>query len=344
MAREIGILTASGAVGRLGGNRANFARLCRVAQRAGMECSVFNIDPGGQVSCHRWRSGDRAFRRVERELPGTLYNRIPLRSWEGRGATAGLLAAWTAQGRIVTNPRFLQKAEVGRLWNASDALRSFVPVQEEWIDPEQIAAFVLRHRSVYVKPLAGKAGIGIVRVRHSGGRYEAVLQQAGATRVWTGLSAYALQRLLWRADRYLLQEDADCALVDGRKFDLRLLFHRVPGGAFSLTGTGVRVGPPGGITTHVPNGGSLARPSDVLPVVFGAHTARVDALAKQVAQQAVDAVTGLPGVWCELSLDMGLSRAGEPRLFEANAKPMKFDEPDIERLAKRRLVEFLGAL
>ena len=87
MAHEIGILTASGKPGRLGGNRANFARVCREAKRSGVDCAVFNIDPHGTVTSYGWESGERAFRLVRRPLPPVLYNRIPLRSWEQRPDT-----------------------------------------------------------------------------------------------------------------------------------------------------------------------------------------------------------------------------------------------------------------
>lgn len=348
MAREIGILTASGKAGGLGGNRANFARVCREAERRGVDCAVFNVEPRGAVASYVWESDERAFRRLWRPLPTVLYNRIPLRAWEGRPATVGRFREWRAQGRTVTNPRFLEKAELGRLWTADDALRQYVPAQETWDAPGQLAEFAERHGSVYVKPLAGKAGVGIMRVRRRSGRggaiYDAVIQQAGLTRTREGLPADELERRLWQPDRYLLQQEADCALFHGRKFDLRLLFHRAAHGVMSLTGTGVRVGTPGGITTHVPNGGMLASVADVLPAVFGKGSGRIGDAAERVAQQAATAVTALPGVWCELSLDVGLSPEGEPLLFEANAKPMKFDETWIEQRAKRRLIELLTAL
>lgn len=348
MAHDIGILTASGKAGGLGGNRVNFARVCREAKRQGVGCAVFNVEPQGTVTSYVWEPGARSFRRLSRSLPQVLYNRIPLRRWEERPATVTRFREWQAEGRTVTNPRFLQKAELGRLWMADDGLRPYVPIQEKWEAPGQLAAFAERHGSVYVKPVFGKAGVGIVRVRRRSGRhgasYETVIQQPGETRARDGLSASELERRLWRPDIYLLQEEVECARFRGRKFDLRMLFHRTPDGVMSLTGTGVRVGPMDGITTHVPNGGTLAGTADILPTVFGKGARRIGEGAEQVAQQAAAAVAALPGVWCELSLDVGLSPEGEPRLFEANAKPMKFDEPWIENRAKQKLVAVLSAL
>jgi hypothetical protein len=42
----------------------------------------------------------------------------------------------------------------------------------------------------------------------------------------------------------------------------------------------------------------------------------------------------------EFSLDVGVDRHGHLWIFEMNAKPFRFDEPEIRKKAYRRLIGF----
>ncbi|WP_052186947.1 YheC/YheD family protein [Thermoactinomyces sp. Gus2-1] len=42
----------------------------------------------------------------------------------------------------------------------------------------------------------------------------------------------------------------------------------------------------------------------------------------------------------EMSMDLGIEKDGSLWIFEANSKPMKFDEPNIRRRSLRRLIEY----
>jgi hypothetical protein len=42
----------------------------------------------------------------------------------------------------------------------------------------------------------------------------------------------------------------------------------------------------------------------------------------------------------EMSLDLGVDTAGQMWFFEANSRPMKFDEPDIRKKSLERIVQY----
>jgi hypothetical protein len=42
----------------------------------------------------------------------------------------------------------------------------------------------------------------------------------------------------------------------------------------------------------------------------------------------------------EMSIDVGLDRNGRPWIFEANAKPMKFDEPEIRKKQLGQVIRY----
>lgn len=343
----IGILTANARQGGLGGNRANFARLIRAAANAKQDCFVYAIEPDGQVSVYRRDHQQRTFVRTEAALPSVLYNRIPTRRLEHSQAVKERMNTFRTEGVVITNPRFLQKDEVLDLWQQSSALRTFVPTAAPLTYPLQVASFLDEHRTVYVKPVDGMAGLGIMQLRQGDDGVVMRLQRPGRAPKGRRMTRAQAVRFVWgkaAGTRYVLQAGADVAKYDGRRFDFRLLAHVHEDEQMHITGYGIRVGPVGGVTTHVPNGGQVLAPDTVLQHVFGTRANQVRDHVLEVATMAANRVAALPGVWSECSLDIGVTRDGRACLFEANAKPMKFDEPAIERAAKRQVVARLLGL
>ncbi|MHB1628263.1 MAG: YheC/YheD family protein [Bacilli bacterium] len=343
----IGILTASAHPDRMGGNQANFQRIARAARERGAECVVVSILPDGAVRCHA-ADGVSAFSPVRLpDVPRVLYNRIPTRILERKAHVRRRLREWERAGVVITNPGFLSKLDIHRCWSGQEALRPSLLAAEEWRTADQLQGFSARYSRFYAKPVDGKAGVGIMRVERVGDSYTVREQKKGCVvqldrLSWPELEGYARRKNI--CGRYLLQQEAHTAQYRDRRFDLRLLLHRTAPASFAVTGMGVRLAPPAGITTHVPNGGQIVDVRRVLREVFGRSADTVAMQAQGTAVLAANAIAQGVGTWTELSIDMGLLPSGEPCLFEANAKPMKFDESPIEREAKRRLTGALLAL
>lgn len=342
----IGIVTVNQRQGELGGNKANFLRIWRAAAKVGVQCPVFAIEPDGHVHAYCPLSRGQ-FTEMKAAVPKVLYNRIATRRQERATRVKEQFHQWQEAGVLITNPRFLCKDEVLQQWQEEPLLRPYVPHAERLTTVEQALEFMDRYHTVYAKPVDGKAGEGIIQLERSDQGVVMRLQQTGQARRFARVSqAEAARRLLVRnkTARYVLQAGADVLRYQGRQFDFRILTQAMPGGQMAITGTGIRLGPDNGITTHVPNGGKVVTPETFLPKLFGRQAAAIQAQVETVALQAASALTRQTGTWCELSLDIGMTKAGEPCLFEANAKPMKFDEPRIEKTAKERLVAYLISL
>ncbi|MFS8582798.1 MAG: hypothetical protein FWJ61_08105, partial [Limnochordales bacterium] len=73
-----------------------------------------------------------------------------------------------------------------------------------------------------------------------------------------------------------------------------------------------------------------------------------EALADQVARLAERAAAALEAAlrrrFVELSLDVGVDQWGRPWIFELNAKPLHFDEPDIQQRRVANLLEYVSAV
>lgn len=128
----------------------------------------------------------------------------------------------------------------------------------------------------------------------------------------------------------------------GRPFDLRVLLQKNGRGAWAVTGIGARLAGARSITTHVPRGGSIEDPSSMLEGTFGPEQAEVilknvSTTALLVARQIERASSSMLG---EMSMDLGVDEEGGVWFFEANSRPMKFDEPAIRKLSLERIFQY----
>lgn len=349
MNNEISILCASRHEDRIGGNLANFFRVIQAAKSQEVLCTVISMHPNYLMTSYQFNDEAKEFVRVDGEPSHVLYNRISTRVLENNPVIQRMLGDLTKAGHIITNPRFLTKTELMELWQQDKTTRYMLPHSAKLTSLATLQTFLERHRAVYVKPAMGKAGVGISYLVAQPGQRIDVFDQGPGRLHHKGIMAikdwYSRHSQSHGGHSFILQEDANPIRFKGRRFDLRMLVQRDEHSNFTVTGAGIRQAQAKqSITTHVPNGGSILSLSDVLPALFGKRSDSLKDDAFLAARHAADAVATLPGVWSEFSIDMGLRDDGTPILYEANAKPMKFDEPKIERRSKERIVRRLRSL
>jgi hypothetical protein len=92
----------------------------------------------------------------------------------------------------------------------------------------------------------------------------------------------------------------------------------------------------------VPRGGYIDDPEKLLLSIFGKEkTGKVlgkvrnttITLARQIERSAHYRM-------CEMSMDLGVDTTGHVWFFEANSKPMKFDEPHIRNKSLERIFQY----
>jgi hypothetical protein len=149
-------------------------------------------------------------------------------------------------------------------------------------------------------------------------------------------------KTMMTSEEYIVQQGISLASFNKRPFDLRVLVQKNHLGQWSLTGIGARVAGKQSITTHVPRGGRIDEPEKLLNAVFGPELTksifvRVKTAAFAIARQIEKASGHILG---EMSMDLGIDGAGQIWFFEANSRPMKFDEPDIRKKSLERIIQY----
>jgi len=355
----IGIMTNKRPGGRPGfeglrGRRETYRGLLKMAKSMGAVAYVFACE---DVNFKKMRvvgySRDATGRWVSREypLPNVVYNRVPDRRSEVsplvRMAKKRFEQLSHTHRIALFNPHFLNKWDLHRLLSRDSELAQYLPDTRVYSKAEDVLEMLKRYRMVYLKPRDTFAGRGIMRAEYKGGRY-ILSHKVGSVYRHDGNADFASLAQNFAAKRipgvYLVQQGLRLAKYKGAIFDARIIAQKDERGRWGLTGVGVRVAARGGITTHVPNGGYIAPIEAILRDVFNEDCdtpngvySRVRSLAMKVAPAIEHRYNRLFG---EMSMDIGITQDGECFFFEANAKPMKFDEPNIRRKSLTRLVEF----
>ncbi len=349
MTNQISILCASRYEDQIGGNLANFRRVIQAAKSQDVVCKVVSLHPNYSLTSYRFDDETTKFVRVDSTPSRVLYNRISTRALENHPVVQRMLNDFMSAGHVITNPRFLTKTDLMEVWQQNKTMRHMIPDSVKLSTFTTLQHFLDVHHQVYVKPVTGKAGIGIVYLLAKPGQRIDVYEQGPGQLHHVGIMPskewYSRHNQQHGGHAFILQEDANPIRFADRRFDLRMLVQRDEHDHFHVSGAGIRQAQARySITTHVPNGGSILTLSDVLPTLFATRSKSVQEAAFLAATNAAYAVATLPGVWSEVSVDMGLRKDGTPILYEANAKPMKFDEPKIEHQSKQRIIRRLVSL
>ncbi len=339
------------------GNRDNFIDLLRTAKEEGVTAYIVAQDDlnlrarklKGYVyspSKKKWVLGERPF-------PDVVYNRIPYRKFEQLPEVQEIIRECLAHPTIrFFNPAFFSKWSLFEWLRESKLTRGHIPETVRLAGLGDFARMVRKHRNVYLKPVKGKAGKGIMKVqqlvgkrRASSAGYRLTCQSADgveATTYDTVTAMYDAVKKYMDGKDYIAQQGITLAVAGGRPFDLRALVQKNDRGEWRVSGIGARVAGASSITTHVPRGGSIGDPTKLLAAVFGPTGGK--AILRQARETALVLASqiekGSGHTLGEMSMDLGVDTTGKLWFFEANSKPMKFDEPHIRKKSLHRLVRF----
>lgn len=351
----VAILTMDDEIQLFRGNRQNFADLIQTGQEMGVTTYVVTIKnlklKAPRVLGYTFRQNEKVWVQEWFPRPNIVYNRIPQREDERLPQVKRKLALISRQpGVRLFNRRFFNKWSLFRWLHNHPATRRFIPDTKKLTSPSVLAYLLKRHRLLYLKPIRGKAGVGIMTVRVLPEKhlpYRLQIQEEKGSKTCRCASL----KVLWQrvaqyseaiGERYIVQQGIQLAEVNERPFDLRALAQKNQFGKWELTGIGARVAGSASITTHVPRGGNIDSPEKLLTAIFGKEQAGIvlDNVGRAVLTLAKQIEKASRCRLGEMSMDLGVDRSGNVWFFEANSKPMKFDETEIRKQSLQRIFHY----
>ncbi len=349
----IGILSAENRNGSLKGNFANYKAIMEAGQKIGG--IVFAFTPSS-VDWNKKIIQGKIYDKINNQwvtcsfpFPNVVYNRIQDRMHENKKNSQSCIQRFLSHpGTTLFNRGFFNKKDVIATLSKSPTISKHIPETNALLSKADLTNMLKRYDALYLKPADSRLGTGIIRVIKSRTQRPYTMQYYAQDKKLKNYRTYNIYQL-WKKIRqqmircpYIVQQAIPLAVVSTCPFDCRVLVQKDHQGLWQISGLGIRVaGHSQSITTHVPRGGHIDTPASVLQQAFPQfkytqieqriHRLCI-AIAKQMEQHRP--------VLGEMSIDMGLDRNGYPWIFEANAKPMKFDEPEIRKKQLGQIIHF----
>lgn len=353
----IAILTVDDSKEHFRGNRDNFIDIINTGSEMGYTVFIVTTKDlklkSKRVIGYNYNSEQQEWQKEWFPLPQVIYNRIPLREDEVLPAVRNKINEILTHPHIqLYNPFFFNKRHLFEWLKKSRATRQYVPSTQKMSTQAGLSKMLTRHSYLFLKPESGKAGAGIMTIKLNTTKslkYRLKIQDkkgsisykcATISKLWTRI------RKETGTNAYIMQQGIPLASINQRPFDLRLLIQKNNKGMWDVTGVGARVAGESSITTHVPRGGSIDDPKKLLISIFGIEQAKtIISRAKTAALIVARQVERESGhIHGEMSMDLGVDANGGIWFFEANAKPMKFDEPHIRKRSLERIFQYSSYL
>jgi hypothetical protein len=347
----IAILTVADKQRVFRGDKRNFTDIIRTGEELGAQVYVVTASDlklaGGQILAYCYQTADKKWNRQLVPQPHVIYNRVPYRKLEMLPEVQQTIqSCLKSRGVQLFNPSFFNKWSLFEWLSRASDTKRFIPVTQQLNGIRKLESFLRKHPTVYLKPVRGKAGKGIMRLDRKS-QYEYVLRvqdkRSSQEAIFTSLDALweQIQETIGTKE-YIIQQGISLTSYEDRPYDLRVLVQKNYKGTWSVTGVGARVAGKASITTHVPRGGTIDEPSRLLTSAFGSEEAkRILGRVKQAALSIAGRIEKSSGhPHGEMSMDLGVDTSGRIWFFEANSKPMKFDEPDIRKKSLERIIRY----
>jgi glutathione synthase/RimK-type ligase-like ATP-grasp enzyme len=318
----IGILTWR--EGKKFAEPAYFRRLIRAGNELG--CVVFLFSPQDVLSSERQVKGfipneaggwtGRLFDRPDVVIDRYRYTPTP--------AFQQYVAFRKKSSYLFANNRLANKWRVHEVLWRDERMHRWLP-ETRLYNHANLQAMLARHPLLYLKPLNGTGGRGILRLERSGAGYRLLgrdSQRAKVTAVIRQIPSLLRWVDRWKREKLLVQQGLDLELVPHRAVDMRLLIQKDGTGKWSITGCGIRVGAEKSATSNLHGGGKAIPAKTFLLPRFGEQ--RVGGILQQCHElsfQTAETIENHFGRMIELGLDIGIDVTGRAWLIEVNPKP-----------------------
>lgn len=209
----------------------------------------------------------------------------------------------------------------------SSELRAYLPETRRF-SKEHLLNMLLKHKMVYVKPVNGTWGNGVMRVEFRPylrqGTYQ--FQHEKTVRSCGSFDElYAVIRKHKLRGRYLVQQGIDLLKYDKRRFDLRVMVQRTPRKVWETTGIIGRLAHPKKIVTNYHSEGKLMAAEKLLSPYLKeprlkSYMNMLENFGEDIANHLKISFPGLR----EIGVDVAIDQKLRPWILEVNTSPDPF--------------------
>lgn len=327
-----------------------FTHLAKEAQRMDTQVMIFapgDVLDGGRVSGLVYQPGKGWIPKTG-PSPHIVYDRF--RNMNPQ-AFRQFVRFRDQQKMTFLNSRLAHKWNLYRYLQVNPAIAKWLPETHFLHQPQDVHELLKKHPSVYVKPVNGTGGKGILAIsRQAKNQFRVLgrnLHRKKIKAAFNSLSSLTSFISNWTQEaKYLVQQGLNLEWESGLITDFRLLVQKDGSGNWSVTGMGGKIGPKNSATSNLHGGGKAVQPDTFLKRFFSEEMRR----SLQQECQALGLLTARYieekfGRLVELGIDLGIDREGRVWIIEVNNKPgrdifRQMGEHETYRQAVRRPIEY----
>jgi glutathione synthase/RimK-type ligase-like ATP-grasp enzyme len=273
---------------------------------------------------------------ANRLIEGYCYN--PIKNCWQRGLfpypssiyrTIGLSAKWknyflSAIGDNIFNSRYFNKWEMHQWFSNVSDLNHHIPYTLLYHSPQDVLDMLERFQKIYIKPVSGLQGRGIVRISMENELFifkyhenrvicKVTLKDLGKVR------EYIQKRFVH--GRYLIQQAIELLEYEGGIIDFRCVVQKNQSNAWVCMAIIGRYGAKDSIVSNISSGGAAFPVEEMLGKVIATSAENIFDWKKKIETLAIDVCNTLDkyGINCgTLGLDIGIDTLGRLWLIEIN--------------------------
>ncbi len=281
------------------------------------------------VLAHK-EDGENELEWVEVPVPPVIYDQIATRRYENEPHVV-LIREYLRTHATVFNDGFFDKWQVQSWLSTEKALAGFLPDTTLLDGSKTLTRFLYAHNTVFVKPIHGSLGIGIIKLVHEEGKILAILRtRTGHVKQRSfshARAVYQFYRKRWLRNPHVLQEGLSLLTVDDRPVDIRVLLQKDRKGRWRKTKVYLRVAAIGEFTSNLTTGGLAIPLSTLVLIEQGLSLSRLERQIRLLATLIPVTLERASGrLLGELGIDLGVAQNGRLSIIEVNSKPWKAPE------------------
>jgi hypothetical protein len=284
----------------------------------------------GWVYTTRWH-------RVSVPAPDVVNNRLTTRKLENKPVVQQFLQDIKQRySASVFNEKFLDKSEVFDALRHDSSVQRYLPESHLLRSYTMLKSMCSRYPVVFLKPVRGSLGKGIIRLNRTGGDgWQASFTTSAGTRKTAYPSLLKFFSAIsgkMKTVRYLVQQGLTLIDSGGRPIDFRALVQKNASGKWTVTSIVGRTAGNQHYVSNLARGGTLGtvRESVAKSNLPGSHRGDASSrLSKAALDIARSVDTYIPAHFGELGIDLAMDTGGRIWLLEVNSKPSKNDNTPL---------------
>lgn len=280
---------------------------------------------------------DEGWRKRSMPIPDVINNRVTTRKVENKPSVQHFLADVKSRyGTHFFNEKFLDKTEVFEALSQDPSLHRYLPESHALNGFAILKKMCGQYQSVFLKPVRGSLGKGILRIsKDEGGGYRLLSTTSLGTRKQNYPSLAKLYQSIspkMKTTRYQIQQGLPLMELSRRPVDFRALVQKNGSGKWGVTSIVARTAGSNHFVSNLARGGSLSTvreaisKSNLPPGMKESSQLQLPRAALAIARGVE---TYIPAHFGELGIDLALDQAGRIWLLEVNSKPSKNDNTPL---------------